>query len=137
MAGVVPDFANLAAGDTRGRHPRFKGENFAKNRALVERVEAIADRESAAPRRSSASPGCWRRAPDVIPIPGTKQIDRLEENLGALDVRLTPEEADRISTVDPGRRRRRHPLPRRRHARRVYLRHAAGRGRPISDPTRG
>ena len=36
LAGVVPDFANLAQGDTRGRHPRFEGENFAKNRALVE-----------------------------------------------------------------------------------------------------
>src|SRR5438105_8630099 len=42
LAGVVPDFANLAQGDTRARHPRFEGENFAKNRALVERVEAIA-----------------------------------------------------------------------------------------------
>src|SRR6516165_9550686 len=41
LAGVVPDFANLAEGDTRGRHPRFMGDNFQKNRALVERVEAI------------------------------------------------------------------------------------------------
>ena len=42
LAGVIPDFANLAAGDTRARHPRFEGENFEKNRALVERVEAMA-----------------------------------------------------------------------------------------------
>src|ERR671938_1464849 len=42
LAGVVPDFANLAEGDTRKRHPRFEGDNFQKNRALVERVEAIA-----------------------------------------------------------------------------------------------
>ena len=57
------------------------------------------------------------QAPDVIPIPGTKHIDRLEENLGALRVRLSPAEVDRID-----RSRGRHPLPRRRHAWRVYLR---------------
>src|ERR1700731_3442857 len=42
LAGVIPDFANLSEGDTRRRHPRFEGENFSKNRALVERAEAIA-----------------------------------------------------------------------------------------------
>jgi len=43
LAGVVPDLAHLDAGDTRGRHPRFIGDNFAKNRALVERIESIAE----------------------------------------------------------------------------------------------
>src|SRR6266478_9586948 len=42
LAGVVPDFANLSAGDAPGRHPRFAPENFPKNRILVERIEAIA-----------------------------------------------------------------------------------------------
>ena len=42
LAGVVPDLNNLAAGDTRGRHPRFQGENFSKNRIFVEGLEAIA-----------------------------------------------------------------------------------------------
>lgn len=91
LAGVVPDFANLAAGDTRARHPRFEGENFDKNRELVERVEAIAaDKECTVAQLSLA----WLLAqgPDVIPIPGTKRIERLEENLAALDVTLTPEE---------------------------------------------
>src|SRR5438105_3512148 len=100
LAGVVPDFANLAAGDTRARHPRFEGENFQKNRVLVERVEAIA-----ADKRCTVAQLClaWLLAqgPDVIPIPGTKRIERLQENLGALQVRLTPEEAKTIAEVIP------------------------------------
>ena len=100
LAGVVPDFANLAAGDTRARHPRFEGENFQKNRVLVERVEAIA-----ADKRCTVAQLClaWLLAQgeDVIPIPGTKRIDRLEENLGALQVTLTPEEAVQIAEIIP------------------------------------
>jgi len=102
LAGVVPDFANLAEGDTRTRHPRFEGENFARNRALVERVEAIAaDKQCTVAQLSLA----WLLAqgPDVLPIPGTKRIERLEENLAALDVKLTQEELDSIAeAVPPG-----------------------------------
>src|SRR6516165_7948980 len=100
LAGVVPDFANLAEGDTRGRHPRFMGDNFQKNRALVERVEAIA-----ADKRCTVAQLClaWLLAQgdDVIPIPGTKQLERLQENLGALDVSLSPDEAKTIAEVIP------------------------------------
>src|SRR5437660_11681141 len=49
LARVVPDLANLDAGDTRARHPRFVGENFAKNRALVEPVETIAEEKGCTP----------------------------------------------------------------------------------------
>src|SRR5215831_10494873 len=100
LAGVVPDLAHLDDGDTRGRHPRFMGDNFAKNRALVERTEAIAEEKGCTPAQLALA---WLLAqgPDVIPIPGTKQIARLEENLGALDVRLTPAEIDRISAAIP------------------------------------
>src|SRR5579863_10362268 len=100
LAGVVPDFANLAEGDTRARHPRFAGENFQKNRALVERAEAIAaDRRCTVAQLSLA----WLLAqgPDVVPIPGTKRIERLEENLGALDVHLTPAEIESIAEAVP------------------------------------
>ena len=100
LAGVVPDLAHLDAGDTRGRHPRFIGDNFAKNRALVERIEAIAEERGCTPAQLSLA---WLLAqgPDVIPIPGTKQIARLEENLGAARVRLTPADVNRISTAIP------------------------------------
>ena len=100
LAGVVPDLAHLDEGDTRGRHPRFMGDNFAKNRALVERLEAIANEKGCTPSQLALA---WlvAQGPDVIPIPGTKQIGRLEENLGALDVRLTPADIDRISAAIP------------------------------------
>ncbi|HXO90898.1 MAG TPA: aldo/keto reductase [Stellaceae bacterium] len=100
LAGAVPDFAHLDAGDTRGRHPRFMGDNFAKNRTLVERLEAIAEDKGCTPAQLALA---WllTQGPDIIPIPGTKRITRLEENLGALEVRLTPAEIDRISAAIP------------------------------------
>jgi aryl-alcohol dehydrogenase-like predicted oxidoreductase len=100
LAGVVPDLAHLDAGDTRGRHPRFRGDNFAKNRALVERIEAIAKEKGCTPAQLALA---WLLAqgPDVIPIPGTKQIARLEENLGAMRAHLTSAEIDRISAAIP------------------------------------
>jgi len=100
LAGVVPDLAHLDTGDTRGRHPRFIGDNFAKNRALVERIEAIAREKGCTPAQLALA---WLLAQgqDIIPIPGTKQIGRLEENLGALEVRLTPAEIDRIAAAIP------------------------------------
>jgi aryl-alcohol dehydrogenase-like predicted oxidoreductase len=100
LAGVVPDLNHLDAGDTRGRHPRFMGDNLAKNRALVERIEAIAAEKRCTPAQLALA---WLLAqgPDVMPIPGTKQIARLEENLGATHVRLSPADIDRISTAIP------------------------------------
>jgi len=100
LTGNIPDFANLAEGDTRGRHPRFAPQNFAKNRELVQRVEAIAEEKDCTPAQLVLA---WLLAqgPDVIPIPGTKRIDRLEENLGALRVDLTAADIDRISATIP------------------------------------
>jgi aryl-alcohol dehydrogenase-like predicted oxidoreductase len=100
LAGIVPDLDHLDAGDTRGRHPRFMGDNFAKNRALVERLETIAEEKECTPAQLALA---WllSQGPDVIPIPGTKQIARLEENLGAMRVQLTPDEIDRIAASIP------------------------------------
>jgi aryl-alcohol dehydrogenase-like predicted oxidoreductase len=100
LTGEIPDFANLSEGDTRARHPRFIGENFARNCELVERVEAIAEEKGCTPAQLVLA---WLLAqgPDVIPIPGTKRIARLEENLGALRVQLTPADIDRISNAIP------------------------------------
>src|SRR4051812_18426223 len=97
LTGDVPDLGNLAEGDTRGRHPRFMGDNFAKNRELVQRVEAIAEEKGCTPAQLCLA---WLLAQgaDVIPIPGTKRIERLEENLGAIRVHLTQADTDRIST---------------------------------------
>ena len=100
LAGVVPDLNNLAQGDTRGRHPRFQGDNFSKNRVFVEGLEAIA-----ADRRCTVAQLClaWLLAQgeDVLPIPGTKNLGRLRENLGALDIALSQAELDAIAEVIP------------------------------------
>jgi aryl-alcohol dehydrogenase-like predicted oxidoreductase len=100
LAGVAPDLAQLDEGDTRGRHPRFIGDNFAKNRTLVERIEAIADEKGCTPAQLALA---WLLAqgPDVIPIPGTKHIPRLEENLGALRVCLSAADVERIGAAIP------------------------------------
>jgi aryl-alcohol dehydrogenase-like predicted oxidoreductase len=100
LTGIVPDFANLAPGDTRGRHPRFEPDNFAKNRALVGHVEALARDKGCTPAQVALA---WLLAqgPDVIPIPGTKSLSRLEENLGTLDLRLSQAEAERLSEAIP------------------------------------
>jgi aryl-alcohol dehydrogenase-like predicted oxidoreductase len=100
LTGDVPDLGNLAQGDTRGRHPRFMGDNFAKNRELVQSIEAIAQVKRCTPAQLCLA---WLLAqgPDVIPIPGTKRSERLEENLGAMRVHLTPADLDRISTAIP------------------------------------
>jgi aryl-alcohol dehydrogenase-like predicted oxidoreductase len=100
LAGVVPDLNNLAQGDTRGRHPRFQGDNFSKNRVFVEGLEAIA-----ADRRCTVAQLClaWLLAQgdDVLPIPGTKNLGRLEENLGAIDITLSQAELDAIAEMIP------------------------------------
>jgi aryl-alcohol dehydrogenase-like predicted oxidoreductase len=100
LAGLVPDLEELDAGDTRARHPRFMGGNFAKNRTLVERIEAIAREKGCTPAQLALA---WLLAqgPDVIPIPGTKQIARLEENLGAMRLHLSRTEIDRIAAAIP------------------------------------
>jgi len=100
LAGVVPDLDNLDVGDTRGRHPRFMGDNFARNRRLVEHLEVIAAEKGCTPAQLALA---WLLAQgtDVMPIPGTKRIARLEENLGAMNVRLSPADLDRISAAIP------------------------------------
>ena len=99
-ARVPEDLSKLDPGDTRARHPRYAGENFARNRELVRRVEAIAVEKGCTPGQLALA---WLLAqgPDVVAIPGTKHVDRLEENLGALAVRLSPAEVERIAQAIP------------------------------------
>jgi len=84
----------------RAAHPRFQAENFAHNRELVERIEAMASEKNCTPAQLTLA---WLLAQgdDVLAIPGTRYIRRLEENLGALTVKLTPDEVVRISEAIP------------------------------------
>ena len=75
-------------------------ENLTRNRALVERIEGIAEEKSCTPAQLVLA---WLLAqgPDIVPIPGTKRRERLDENLGALAVRLSPVDVGRISAAVP------------------------------------
>jgi len=99
LTGAIRSAADIA-GDRRGQHPRFMAENFARNRALVERVEAIAHEKECTPAQLVLA---WLLAqgPDIVPIPGTKRRERLDENLGALAVRLSPAEVAGIAAAVP------------------------------------
>jgi aryl-alcohol dehydrogenase-like predicted oxidoreductase len=86
--------------DRRMDHPRFQGDNFAKNRELVSRVEAIAKEKGCTPAQLALA---WLLAQgkDIVPIPGTKRKDRIEENVGALSVKLSPQDVARIGAAVP------------------------------------
>ena len=90
----------FADDDFRRGHPRFEGENFARNLALVERVRQLAAEKGATPAQLAIA---WvlAQGDDVVPIPGTKRRRYLEENLAALQLRLTPEDLIAIDEVAP------------------------------------
>jgi aryl-alcohol dehydrogenase-like predicted oxidoreductase len=100
LTGRVRSVDDLPPGDRRREHPRFQGTNLQHNVVLVERIEALARAKECTPAQLVLA---WLLAqgPDVIPIPGTKRRERLEENLGALTVRLTPDEVRQISEAIP------------------------------------
>jgi aryl-alcohol dehydrogenase-like predicted oxidoreductase len=100
LTGQIRRFEDLAPDDYRRMSPRFQGENFAKNLELVARVQAIAAEKKVTPAQLALA---WvlAQGEDVVPIPGTKRRKYLEENLGAVDVRLSPEDLRRIAEVAP------------------------------------
>src|SRR5580765_1926318 len=87
LTGRFQSPADIPADDWRHNNPRFQGENFAQNLALVRRLEAIAARKRCTPAQLAL--GWLLTHPDVAPIPGSKQRSRLEENAAAADVKLT------------------------------------------------
>ncbi|HVA12423.1 MAG TPA: aldo/keto reductase [Stellaceae bacterium] len=100
LTGKIVDPASLEETDARRRHPRFRAENLAHNRALVQRIAAIAQEKGCTPAQLVLA---WLLAqgPDLIPIPGTKHTERLAENLDALEVRLSASDVARISAAIP------------------------------------
>lgn len=86
--------------DRRAQHPRFQAEHFAHNRTLVDRVEALARDKGCTPAQLVLA---WLLAQgqDVVPIPGTKRRERLDENIGALQVRLSAEDVTHVSEAIP------------------------------------
>ena len=92
LTGAIKTAADLPESDSRaGRFPRFAAENLEKNVLLVRSVERVAAAKGRTPGQVALA---WvlARGRDIVPIPGTKRRAYLEENLGALDVQLTPED---------------------------------------------
>ena len=100
LTGQIKHFEDFAPDDYRRNAPRFQGENFQKNLDLVKRVEAIAKEKGCTPGQLALA---WLLAQgqDIIPIPGTKRRKYLEENAGALNVKLSPHDLKRIDEVAP------------------------------------
>jgi aryl-alcohol dehydrogenase-like predicted oxidoreductase len=98
FTGSIKSLADV--GDRRAAHPRFQAENFAHNRALVARIEKLAADKGCTPAQITLA---WvlAQGPDVVAIPGTRYVERLVQNLGALKVSLTPEEVARMSEAVP------------------------------------
>ena len=100
LTADIADPATLADGDTRKRQPRYAKDNLDHNRALAQKVEAIAKRKGCTPAQLALA---WvlAQGTDVIAIPGTKQKKRLLENIGALEVKLSDGELAEISIAVP------------------------------------
>jgi aryl-alcohol dehydrogenase-like predicted oxidoreductase len=100
LTGSVKGKADLPDGDRRLAHPRFQGEALDKNVKIVKRLEEIAVEKKCTPAQLVLA---WLLAQgkDIVPIPGTKRKQRVDENLAALDVKLTPADVKRISEIAP------------------------------------
>ncbi len=100
LTGQIKRFEDLPEGDYRRTSPRFQGENFQRNLALVKQVEEIAREKKCTPAQLALA---WvlAQGDDIVPIPGTKRRKYLQENVGALDVALTNKDLARIDEVAP------------------------------------
>jgi aryl-alcohol dehydrogenase-like predicted oxidoreductase len=100
LTGRVRRVEDLASDDFRRQSPRFQGKNFQRNLDLVTRVQTVAKEKGCTPAQLALA---WliAQGDDIVPIPGTKRRRYLEENVGALDVTLTPADLLRIDEVAP------------------------------------
>jgi aryl-alcohol dehydrogenase-like predicted oxidoreductase len=100
LAGGVERPEDIPEDDRRRQHPRFQGSNLDHNARLVRRLAEIARGKGATPAQLGLA---WllARGRDVVPIPGTKRVDRLEENVGALRVRLDANDLRQIDEAMP------------------------------------
>jgi len=100
LTGQIKKFEDLEEGDYRRNSPRFQGANFQANLDLVDRIQAIA-KEKKCSASQLALAWVLAQGRDIVPIPGTKRRAYLEENAGAMNVHLTPEDLARIAEVMP------------------------------------
>lgn len=100
LTGQIKSPEDLPADDARRNHPRFQGENFQKNLDLARKVQELAMVKGCTPGQLALA---WvlARGDDVVPIPGTKRLAYLDDNLGALNVRLSADDLAAIDAILP------------------------------------
>ncbi|MCW2967855.1 MAG: aldo/keto reductase family oxidoreductase [Solirubrobacteraceae bacterium] len=100
LTGAIRSPEDLDEDDYRRFSPRFQGENFQKNLDVVAQIEELAERKGVTPAQLALA---WvlSQGDDIAPIPGTKKVVRLEENVAAADVQLTAEELEEIAGALP------------------------------------
>ncbi len=100
LSGAIKSPADFPEGDRRAMFPRFQGENFARNLAVVEQVEQIARAKGCTPSQLALA---WvlAQGQDIVPIPGTKRRQYVEENVAAAEITLTADELARIEQAAP------------------------------------
>ena len=100
LTGQIQKFDDLAEDDYRRYSPRFQGENFQRNLDLVNKIKEIANEKNCKPSQLALA---WLLAQgeDIVPIPGTKRIHYLDENIGALSIDLIESDLARINEVAP------------------------------------
>jgi aryl-alcohol dehydrogenase-like predicted oxidoreductase len=98
LTGAIRSLDDLAPDDWRRTNPRFAGENLQHNLALADTVKQLAQERGCTPAQLALA---WLlgRAPDIVPIPGTRSIARLEENAGAVKLQLSAQELARIDVA--------------------------------------
>jgi aryl-alcohol dehydrogenase-like predicted oxidoreductase len=100
LTGQIKSIDDLAADDSRRRWPRFQGENFQKNLDVVAQVKEIAD-EKGVTAGQLALAWVLAQGEDIVPIPGTKRIEYLKQNIAATEIQLSEEDLERLNAVAP------------------------------------
>jgi aryl-alcohol dehydrogenase-like predicted oxidoreductase len=100
LTGQIKRFEDIPEGDFRRNSPRFQGANFQKNLDLVEKIKAMAAAKGCTPGQLAIA---WvlAQGDDIVPIPGTKRVAYLDENLGALEVKLSAEDLRALDAIAP------------------------------------
>jgi aryl-alcohol dehydrogenase-like predicted oxidoreductase len=101
LTGAFKSLEDLAPDDWRRKNPRFQADNFQKNLDLLEKVNAIAAEKKCTPAQLALA---WVMAQgqDIVPIPGTRKINRLEENVSSMNVQLSAGDLRRLDEVFSG-----------------------------------
>jgi aryl-alcohol dehydrogenase-like predicted oxidoreductase len=100
LAGKIQRYEDLAPDDYRRNSPRFQGQNFQRNLDLVRRIEQIAAQKGCTASQLALA---WvlAQGKEIVPIPGTKRRKYLEENIAALEIKLTAEDLRQIEAMSP------------------------------------